>query len=162
MLIVSSVKKSNSWAKDSWLSVVRFISGATSGSKFAAGSLADNESYSLTYDLQVIYAKECKDDDGNFDSAAAFRLFKSEMLVGAEEPVNGYEFSISELSHGKIDAVKIVQTGRVMRTMRPACYGGREKAFLLAANNLRAQLAKKRFVPYEDESSNEDEQDEEE
>ena len=162
MLIVSSVKKSQSWGNDSWLAVVRFISGASGGSKFAKGSLADNESYSLTYDLQVIYADECKDDDDKFDPNMAFKLFKSEMNVGREEPVNGYEFSISDLSHLTIEAVKIVSTGRVMRTMRPACYGNREKAFLLAQNNLRAQLAKKRFVPYEDEPSDEDEQDEEE
>lgn len=161
-MIVVSVKKSRSWALDNALAVVRFSPSVVGNSKFAAGSLADSETYSLTYDLSVIYGKECVDDDGKFDANAAFKTFKDEMKVGADEPVNGYEFSISELSGNKFDAVEIKANGRIMRTMRPACYGDRNKARLLAENNLRAQLAKKAFVIHVNEEKADDETDEEE
>jgi hypothetical protein len=158
MLIVSSVTKSASWSADKPLAVVRFVCGESSQSKFAVGSLSDNESYSLTYDLGIIYAKECKDDDDKFDAAAAFKLFKAEMPVGHEEPVNGYEFSISELTNGSISAVKVKSSGRVMRTMRPACYGSREKARLLALNNLKTRLARKDFIPENEDNNNDDDE----
>ena len=153
MLIVASVKKSKSFSQENALAVVRFVAGTTVNSKFAKGSLSDSENYSLTYDLSIIYSKEAVDDDGKFSANEAYKLFKEEMKVGNEEPVNGFEFSISDLSGGKIDAVKIVSTGRIARVLRPACYGSEAKARLLAQNNLRAQLTKKAFLPYVEEET---------
>ena len=142
-MLVSEVRKSESFSNDKPFAVVRFRKGAK-GSKFAVGSLNDGNSYSLTYNLSLIYP-DAKDDEGEFNAKEAFKLFKQEMQVGMDEPVNGYDVAISEISD--FDCVIIKATKREMRVMHPACYGTREDAVRIAKASLERQLKNKTFVP---------------
>lgn len=150
---VTEVRKSQSFSDEKPFAVVRFRKGVK-GSKFAAGSLNDGNSYSLTYNLSLIYP-DVKNDDGVFDAKEAYKLFKSEMQIGMEEPVNGYDVSISEISDLK--AVIIKATKRRMEVMRPACYGSREDAIRIAKASLERQLKDKTFVPADDAEEDEEE-----
>ena len=154
MAIVTEVRKSQSFSAEKPFAVVRFRKGSEGSSKFAVGSLNDGSSYSLTYNLSLIYP-EVKTDDGEFDHKEAMKLFKSEMKVGAEEPVNLFDIPISEISDFK--EVIIKATKRRMSVMRPACYGGREDAVRIAKASLERQLRDKSFV-LPDDSNDEDEE----
>lgn len=150
---VTEVRKSQNFSDEKPFAVVRFRK-SVKGSKFATGSLNDGSSYSLTYNLALIYP-DVKNDDGEFDSKEAYKLFKSEMKIGMDEPVNGFDIPISEISDLK--AVVIKATKRRMETMRPACYGTREDAVRIAKASLQRQLKDKTFVPADDEEGDEDE-----
>jgi hypothetical protein len=150
---VTEVRKSQSFSNEKPFAVVRFKK-SVKGSKFAAGSLNDGNSYSLTYNLSLIYP-EIKDDDGQFDEKEAWKTFKNEMQIGMEEPVNGYDVPISEISDLK--AVIIKSTKRRMEVMRPACYGTRDDAIRIAKASLERQLKDKSFVPADDAEEDEEE-----
>lgn len=158
MSIVTEVRKAQNFSADKPFAVVRFRKGDNKQSKFAVGSLNDGSSYSLTYNLSLIYA-DVKDDDDNFDANEAWKLFKKEMQVGADEPVNCYDVPISEISNYK--AIIVVATKRRMETMRPACYGTREDAIRIARASLERQLRDKTFKVADDEASNDDDDDDE-
>ena len=143
MLIVNDVRESANFSNEKPFAVVRFRKGA-SGSKFAIGSLNDGAVYSLTYNLNLIYP-DAVNDEGDFSAKKAFSLFKKEMQIGAEEPANGYDVEISEISD--FYAVKIVATKRIMRVIRPACYGGKDDAIRIAKASLSRQIREKVFVP---------------
>lgn len=153
MLIVSDVRKSESFSDEKPLAVVRFRKGAKE-SKFAQGALSNSASYSLTYNLELIYPA----DDGEFSAKDAWKTFKSEMKVGAEEPVNGYDIPISEIS--EFSEIEVVATGRIMSIMRPAVYGTREDAVAICKASLQRQLKNKTFkVVVADDDSDEDDED---
>lgn len=154
MAIVTEVRKSQSFSAEKPFAVVRFRKGSEGSSKFAVGSLNDGSSYSLTYNLSLIYP-DVKNDEGEFDHKEAMKLFKSEMKVGGEEPVNLFDIPISEISDFK--EVIIKATKRRMTVMRPACYGGREDAIRIAKASLERQLRDKSFV-LPDDSNDEDEE----
>ena len=156
MSIVTEVRKSNAFSNEKPFAVVRFRKGNKGGSKFAVGSLNDGNSYSLTYNLALIYP-DIKDDDENFDAKEAFKMFKSEMQIGADEPVNCYDVSINEVSEYK--AVVVVATKRRMETMRPACYGTREDAIRIARASLERQLRDKSFKVAEDSDESDEDDD---
>ena len=147
MSIVTEVRKSQNFSNEKPFAVVRFRKGDNKSSKFAVGSLNDGNSYSLTYNLSLIYP-DVKNDDNEFDHNGAWKLFKKEMQVGMEEPVNCFDIPISEISEHK--AVIVVATKRRMETMRPACYGGREDAIRIAKASLERQLRDKSFKVAED------------
>ena len=154
-MIVSEVRKSQNFSNEKPFAVVRFRKSVEKQSKFAVGSLNDGNSYSLTYNLSLIYP-DVVDDNDVFDANEAFRAFKKEMRVGAEEPVNGYDISISEISPYK--SVYVVETKREMQTMRPACYGDRTDAMRIAKASLERQLREKTFkIVKEDDEDDEDE-----
>lgn len=142
MAIVTEVRKSQTFSSEKPFAVVRFRKGDNKSSKFAVGSLNDGSSYSLTYNLSLIYS-DVKDDDGEFDANEAWKLFKKEMQIGAEEPVNCYDVPISEISD--FSAIMVVSTKRIMQVMRPACYGTREDAIRIAKASLERQLREKTF-----------------
>jgi hypothetical protein len=77
------------------------------------------------------------------------------MQIGMEEPVNGYDVPISEIS--ELKAVIIKATKRRMEVMRPACYGSREDAIRIAKASLERQLKDKTFVPADDAEEDEEE-----
>lgn len=156
MAIVTEVRKSQSFSAEKPFAVVRFRKGSEGSSKFAVGSLNDGNSYSLTYNLSLIYP-DLRNEDGDFDYKDAMKTFKSEMKVGAEEPVNLFDIPISEISEYKEVIVK--STGRRMATMRPACYGGKEDAIRIAKASLERQLRDKSFVLPDDENKDDDEED---
>lgn len=153
MSIVTEVRKSVNFSNEKPFAVVRFHKGGEGSSKFAVGSLNDGNSYSLTYNLALIYP-DVKDDDENFDAKEAYKMFKSEMQIGANEPVNCYDVSISEISDFK--AVIVVATKRRMETMRPACYGSREDAIRIAKASLERQLRDKTFKVADDDADADD------
>lgn len=155
MLIVSEVRKSTSFSSEKPFAVVRFRKGAK-GSKFAVGSLNDGNSYSLTYNLSLIYP-ECTNEGGDFDVKEAFKRFKSEMSIGMEEAVNGYDVDVSEISDYK--SVFVKATKREMFTLHPACYGSKEDAIRIAKASLDRQLRQKTVVPSLNDS--EDDEDDE-
>lgn len=157
MLIVQSIKKSENYSAEGAFVSVRFAK-RQSGSKFAQGCLNDGETYSASYDLQRIYT-DLIDSEGTFDHKTAWKRFKSEMVVGADEEINGYEFSIAVLSGGKFDKVKIAGTDKEMAVMRPATYGDEAHAMQLCVNSLRRQLADKTLVPVMVEDNDDDEDD---
>lgn len=154
MSIVTEVRKSQNFSNEKPFAVVRFRKGDNKSSKFAVGSLNDGNSYSLTYNLSLIYP-DVKNDDNEFDYNEAWKLFKKEMQVGAEEPVNCFDIPISEISEHK--AIIVVATKRRMETMRPACYGGREDAIRIAKASLERQLRDKSFKVAEDTTDDDDE-----
>lgn len=161
MLIVSEVRKSTMFSNEKPFAVVRFRKGAK-GSKFAVGSLNDGQSYSLTYNLSLIYP-EIKDDDGNFDVKEAYKVFKKEMVVGAEEPVNGFDVPIAELNDKGITRVKIKGSDREpMSIMHPACYGSEDDARRIAQASFNRQIREKTFIPVTDGNTAKDDDDEEE
>lgn len=145
--IVTEVRKSQTFSNEKPFAVVRFRKGTKGGSKFAVGSLNDGNSYSLTYNLSLIYP-EVKNEDNEFDAKEAYKLFKSEMQIGMEEEVNCYDVPISEISEHK--AVIVVATKRRMETMRPACYGTKDDAIRIARASLERQLREKTFKPADD------------
>ena len=153
MSIVTEVRKSQSFSNEKPFAVVRFRKGSEGSSKFAVGSLNDGLSYSLTYNLSLIYP-DVKNDEGEFDEKAAFKQFKQEMQVGMDEPVNCFDIPISEISEYK--AVKVVATNRIMQVMRPACYGSREDAIRIAKASLERQLKDKTFKVVEDKDADDD------
>lgn len=157
MSIVTEVRKSQTFSNEKPFAVVRFRKGEKGGSKFAVGSLNDGNSYSLTYNLSLIYP-DVKNEDNEFDAKEAYKLFKSEMQIGMDEPVNCYDVPISEISEYK--AIIVVATKRRMETMRPACYGTREDAIRIARASLERQLREKTFKPAKDEQTNDDDDDE--
>ena len=156
MSIVTEVRKSAQFSKEKPFAVVRFRKGGQNTSKFAIGSLNDATSYSLTYNLQLIYP-DATNEDGEFSAKEAFKLFKDEMKVGSEENVNCFDVDIREISEFK--AVKIKATGRIMQIMRPACYGGKDDAIRIARASLERQLREKTFIPVNPDNEN-DESDE--
>ena len=156
MLIVSEVRKSTSFSSEKPFAVVRFRKGAK-GSKFAVGSLNDGNSYSLTYNLSLIYP-ECKNEEGGFDVKEAYKRFKNEMTIGMEENVNGYDVNVSDISDYK--SVFVKATKREMFTLHPACYGSKEDAIRIAKASLDRQLRQKTVVPTLSESDGDDEDDE--
>lgn len=149
MLIVSDVRKSESFSDEKPFAVVRFRKGAKE-SKFALGALSNSASYSLTYNLKLIYPAT----DGDFSAKEAWKTFKSEMKVGSEEPVNGYDIPISEIS--EFSEVKVVTTGRIMSVMRPAVYGTREDAIAICKASLERQLRNKTFKVVSDADADDD------
>lgn len=156
MSIVTEVRKSQSFSNEKPFAVVRFRKGDNKTSKFAVGSLNDGNSYSLTYNLSLIYP-EIKNDDGEFDAKEAWKTFKSEMQVGLDEPVNCYDVPISEIS--EYTAVVVVATKHTMQVMRPACYGTREDALRIAKASLERQLRDKTFKPAEGVAESDDDDD---
>ena len=149
MLTVSEVRKSTMFSAEKPFAVVRFRKSA-GGSKFAKGSLNDGTSYSLTYNLSMIYP-EIKNEDGDFDATEAYKTFKKEMQVGAEEPVNGFDVLISELNDKGIKRVRIKGSDREpMQVMHPACYGDKEDAFRIAKASFDRQIREKTFIPVTD------------
>jgi len=161
MLIVSEVRKSTMFSAEKPFAVVRFRKGAK-GSKFAVGSLNDGQSYSLTYNLSLIYP-DLKDDDGNFDVKEAYKVFKKEMAVGAEEPVNGFDVPISELNDKGITRVRIKGSDREpMSVMHPACYGDESDARRIAQASFNRQIREKTFIPVVETEGAKDDDDEEE
>ena len=154
-MIVSEVRKSQNFSNEKPFAVVRFRKSVEKESKFAVGSLNDGNSYSLTYNLSLIYP-DVVDEDDVFNANEAFKTFKKEMKIGAEEPVNGFDISISEISPYK--EVYVVETKRTMQTMRPACYGDRNDAIRIAKASLERQLREKTFkIVKEDDEDDEDE-----
>lgn len=153
MLIVSDVRESASFSDEKPFVLVRFRKPA-GGSKFAIGNLNSSSVYSSTYNLQMIYP-DCKNDEGKFSAKRAFNLFKEEMEIGAEEPIDGYDIDISEISD--FVAVKIVATKRIMHTIRPAIYGDREDAKRIAKASLQRQLKEKAFIGMTEEDLEEEE-----
>jgi hypothetical protein len=146
MLIVSEVRKSTMFSNEKPFAVVRFRKGAK-GSKFAVGSLNDGQSYSLTYNLSLIYP-EIRDEGGNFDAKEAYKMFKKEMALGAEEPVNGYDVPISSLNDKGITRVRIKGSDREpMSVMHPACYGDADAAKAIAQASFNRQIREKTFIP---------------
>lgn len=156
MSIVTEVRKSQSFSNEKPFAVVRFRKGSEGSSKFAVGSLNDGSSYSLTYNLSLIYP-DSKNDDGEFSANAAYKLFKQEMQIGMDEPVNCYDIPISDISEH--ESVMVVATKRVMSFLRPACYGTREDAVRIAKASLERQLKEKTFkiVSDDDEEEEDDE-----
>lgn len=148
MAIVTEVRKSQAFSNEKPFAVVRFRKGDEKSSKFAVGSLNDGSSYSLTYNLQLIYP-DVVDEDGKFKANKAYKEFEAEMKVGASEPVNCFDIPISEISEYK--AVVVVATKRRMEVMRPACYGGRDDAIRIAKASLERQLREKQFKVAPDE-----------
>lgn len=153
MLIVSDVRKSESFSDEKPFAVVRFRKGAKE-SKFALGALSNSASYSLTYNLELIYPAA---DGEDFSAREAWKMFKSEMKIGAEEPVNGYDIPISEIS--EFSEVKVVATGRIMSVMRPAVYGTREDAIAICKASLERQLRNKTFKVVSDADADDDDDD---
>lgn len=156
MAIVTDVRKSQTFSNEKPFAVVRFRKGGNGSSKFAVGSLNDGNSYSLTYNLSLIYP-DVKNDDNEFDAKEAYKLFMSEMQIGTEEPVNCYDIPISEIS--EYNAVIVVSTKRRMETMRPACYGTKEDAVRIARASLERQLREKTFKPADDTKVDDDDDD---
>lgn len=160
MAIVTEVRKSVNFSEEKPFAVVRFRKGDNKSSKFAVGSLNDGSSYSLTYNLALIYP-DIKTDGGDFDHKEAWKTFKSEMQVGADEPVNCYDIPICDISD--IKAVVVVATKRRMEVMRPACYGTREDAVRIAKASLERQLKDKTFkVADDDTDTDKDDDDDDE
>lgn len=155
MLIVSDVRESTNFDEKKPFAVVRFRKTA-GGSKFAVGNLNSGNVYSSTYNLQMIYP-DCKNDDGEFSAKKALKLFKEEMQIGMEEPIDGYDIDVSEIS--EFSAVKIVATKRIMRTIRPAVYGTKEDALRVAKASLQRQIKAKTFVGMTEEDLEEEEED---
>lgn len=154
MAIVTEVRKSLSFSAEKPFAVVRFRKGSEGSSKFAVGSLNDGNSYSLTYNLSLIYP-DIKNDDGEFDPKEAFKTFKSELPIGSDEPVNLFDIPISDISEYKEVIVK--STKRRMAVMRPACYGTKEDAIRIAKASLERQLRDKSFVLPDDNDDDEEE-----
>ena len=142
MLIVSDVRKSANFSNEKPFAVVRFRKCAE-GSKFAIGNLNSSSVYSSTYNLQLIYPDALNDDD-KFSAKKAYEMFSEEMRVGMEEPINGFDIDVCEISD--FVAVKIKENGRIMRTIRPAVYGDKEDAKRIAKASLQRQLKEKTFV----------------
>lgn len=159
MAIVTQIKQAESFGKDKPFAVVRFRKGGNGTSKFAVGSLNDGNSYSLTYNLQLIYP-DIVDDEGNFKAKAAYKEFEKEMPVGSEEPVNCFDIPISEISEH--EGVIVVATKRVMQVMRPACYGDKDDALRIAKASLKRQIDAKTFKWWDGENVEKDEEDDEE
>lgn len=155
MAIVTEVRKSQSFSSEKPFAVVRFRKGSEGSSKFAVGSLNDGSSYSLTYNLSLIYP-DVKNDDGEFDAKEAFKTFKNELPVGSDEPVNLFDIPISEISDFKEVIVK--STKRRMAVMRPACYGTKEDAIRIAKASLERQLRDKSFVLPDDNDDDDEEE----
>ena len=155
MLIVSDVRESTNFSNEKPFAVVRFRK-SVEGSKFAKASLNSGGVYSSTYNLQIAYP-DCKNEEGKFSAKRAFNLFKEEMEIGAEEPIDGYDIDVSEISD--FVAVKIVATKRIMRTIRPAVYGDKEDAKRIAKASLQRQLKEKTFVGMTEEDLEEDGED---
>ena len=153
MLIVSDVRESTNFSNEKPFAVVRFRKTA-GGSKFAIGNLNSSSVYSSTYNLQMIYP-DCKNDEGKFSAKRALNLFKEEMQIGMEEPIDGYDIDVSEISD--FSAVKIVATKRIMRTIRPAVYGTKEDALRVAKASLQRQIKEKTFVGLTEEDLEEEE-----
>ena len=159
MLIVSEVRKSTMFSAAKPFAVVRFRKAAN-GSKFAKGSLNDGTSYSLTYNLSLIYP-DVKNDDNEFDVNEAYKTFKKEMQIGAEEPVNGYDVLISDLNDKGITRVRIKGSDREpMQVMHPACYGDEKDAFRIAKASFDRQIREKTFIPVKDDNDNDGDEEE--
>jgi hypothetical protein len=158
-MIIQSIKKAENFGSDNAFVSVRFAK-RTSGSKFAIGCLNDGESYSATYDLQRIYPEFYDKEDKKFKAKKALEQFESEMIIGQDEDINGYEFSIASLTDGKIEKVKIAGTDKEMIVMRPACYGDEAHAKQLCLNSLRRQLADKTLIPIVDKKDDDNDDDE--
>lgn len=148
MSIIVEVRKSQQFSTEKPFAVVRFRKGDNNTSKFAKASLNDGSSYSLTYNLNLAYP-EIVDEDGNFNANEAFKTFKKEMPIGGQEPVNCYDIPVREISDH--NAVIVVETKRRMEVMRPACYGTKEDAMLIARASLERQLKNKTFKVADDE-----------
>lgn len=154
MAIVTEVRKSESFSNEKPFAVVRYRKSVNGQSKVAVGSLNDATSYSLTYNLAFIYPE--LNEDGEFNAKEAYKAFKSDLPVGAEEPVNCYDIPIGEISEFK--AVIIVASGRRMEVMRPACYGTYEDAKRIAQASLVRQLREKTFKPADEDEDADDEE----
>lgn len=157
--IVSNIRKSENFSSEKPFVVIVFHKESESVSKIAKAALTEGGAYSLTYNLQLLFP-ECMTDENTFDENAAYKRFKEVIKVGDVEPVNCFDIPISEISDGAFEAVKVVTSGRVMQTMRPAVYGDRVDALRIAKNSLDRQIKKKTLKVFDLSKSTSDDYDE--
>ena len=101
--------------------------------------------YELAYNLQLIYNKECTNDDGCFDCEAAFVLFSEEMKVGSYEKINLFDISINEICD--LNYIRDVKTCVVFSFIPIATYEDRNHAVELAKKRLNKKMENKLWTP---------------
>ena len=99
--------------------------------------------YTLTYDLRVIYYKECINNDGEFDAYKAYDLLTKELPIGnCDEPVYFFDIPIEEISNLKY--VKERKTGKVISFIPIASYrNDKEHAISIAKERFRDKIKSK-------------------
>ena len=121
--IASKIYKSKSFGKNKPYACVHFKKTPN-----------DNQVYYITYDLRLIYAKECIKDNGEFDCEAAYDLFTKEMYIGYCESIYLFDIYVGEV----IDCQTVMETKtcREITVIPIATYGDRNSAVHVARNIL--------------------------
>ena len=101
--------------------------------------------YEVVYNLQLIYSKECTNDDGYFDYEAAFVLFSEEMKVGSYEKINLFDISTNEICELKY--IRDVKTGEEFSFIPIATYEDRNHAVELAKKRLKKKIENRLWEP---------------
>jgi hypothetical protein len=115
-----------------------FVDGG--GDRLAMASL-DNEPFVASVHLRQLFPN-LHTSSGTYDYNAAWDAFCKEFLIGSEQKAfNGYEFAIRDLC--EFNAVKVIATGRVMRTRRIASPKSRENAMEIAKRDIQRGLGKR-------------------